>query len=88
MSIQPQADVPGEELVLLLRKLHVHLTGRGPGSGAVLLPVTGPSLVGGAVQQGQDIRGGAEENRQGAVLRPMNIEGIFQRRRQLAHNVR
>ena len=88
VSIQPQADVPGKELILLLGELRVHLTGRGPGGGAVLLPVTGPALVGGAVQQGQDISGGAEQDRQSAVLRPVDAERILQRRRQLLHDVR
>ena len=88
VGIQPQADVSGEELVLLLRKLRVHLTGRGPGGGAVFLTVSGPALVGGAVQQGQDISGGAEQNGQSAVLRPVDAERILQRRRQLSHDVR
>ena len=88
VGIQAQANVAGEELVLLLSKLRVHLAGRGPGGGAVFLALPCPALIGGAVEQSQDIRSRTGQNGQAAVLCPMNVKRVFQRCCQFSHDVR
>jgi len=59
-SVQPQADVPGEEFVFFLGEHGVDLLGCGPGGGAVFLPVSAAALVGGNVAQGGGVGGGAD----------------------------
>ena len=62
VGVQPQADIAGEELVLLLGEHGVDLPGRGPGGGAVLRALPPPALLRTPQGEGHDIDAGAAQD--------------------------
>ena len=58
VGVQAQADMAGQDLVLLLGEHGVDLPGRGPGGGAVLRPLTPPALLRVPQGEGHDIDAG------------------------------
>ena len=82
------ADIPGEQLVLLLSEHGVDLLGRGPGSGAVFLAVPRPALLVCVEADAHDVGPGAGQDGHEAVFRPLDAEGVFHRRRQVADDLR
>ena len=78
VSVQAQADVAGEELVLLLGEHGIDLFGGRPGSGAMFLSVPCPALPGLIQADAHDVEPGAGEDAHQAVLRPANPEGVLQ----------
>jgi hypothetical protein len=88
MGVQSQPDVLGKELVLLLAELRVDLLGRGPGGGAVFFAVPCPGLLVRIEAQPHDVCSGTGQNGHGAVFRPLDLERVFHRRRQVGDDVR
>ena len=88
MSVQPQADVAGEQLVLFLAELCVDLLGRGPGGGAMLLAVPRPALLIRIEADAHDIGPGAGQDGEQAVVGPLDAEGVFHSRCQPADDLR
>ena len=88
VGVQPQADVFGQQLVLLLREHGIDLPGRGPGGGAVFLAVTGPALLLGVEADAHDVGPGAGQDGHETVIRPLDAEGVFHGRRQVGDDVR
>ena len=72
-AVQSQADVAGEDFVLLLGELAVYLPGRVPGGGAVFLAVPGASTAGKVDSQPQYIEAGTNKNGRSALLRPTDF---------------
>ena len=88
VGIQPQTDIAGKEFIFLLTEFCVDFPRRGPDCGTMFLSLPRPALVSGTIKQRHDIHAGAGQDGQGAVGRPVNIQRIFQRLRQLCHNAR
>ena len=78
VGVQPQAHMPGEDLVLLLGEHGIDLLGGGPGGGAMLLAVPCPALPRLVEADAHDIDPGAGQNGRQAVLRPVDLEGVLQ----------
>ena len=88
VSIQVQADVLRQQLVLLLSEHGVDLPGGGPGCGAVFLAVPCPVPLGGKETDPRDVSSGAEQDGHQTVLGPVNAEGMIHSCRQVADDVR
>ena len=88
MCVQPQPDMAGQDLILLLAELCVDLLGGRPGSGAMLLTVPCPALLGLIQADAHDVEPGASQDGCEAVLCPANLEGVFQSFRQVGQNIR
>ena len=88
VGVQAQADLTGEDLVLLLGKHCIDLLGGCPGSGAVLCPIPCPALLRLIQADAHDVESGADQDGCEAVLCPANLEGVFQSFRQVGQNIR
>ena len=62
--------------------------GRGPGGGAVFLAVPRPALLVCVEADAHDVGPGAGQDGHEAVFRPLDAEGVFHRRRQVADDLR
>ena len=76
VGVQPQADVSGQQLVLLLAELGVDLLGCGPGRRAVFRAVPPAALLRAVQGQGHDIGAGADQDGQQALVCPAHHPGI------------
>ena len=88
VGIQPQTDVFGQQLVLLLSEHGVDLPGRGPSGGAVFLALPGPALLVGVEADPHDVGSGAEQDGHQTMLRPVDEKGVFHGRRQVGDDLR
>ena len=88
VGVQAQADLTGEDLVLLLGEHRIDLLGGCPGSGAVLCSTPCPALLRLIQADAHDVESGADQDGCEAVLCPANLEGVFQSFRQVAQNIR
>ena len=79
VSVQPQADMAGENLILFLAELRVDLFGRGPGGGTVLRSLPPPALLRAHQGEGHDIHAGAGQDGEEALVRPPHLQGILER---------
>ena len=79
VGIQPQADIAGQDLVLLLGEHGVDLPGRGPGGGAVLRPLTPAAVLRAPQGEGRDIDAGATQDGEETLVRPPHLQGILER---------
>ena len=79
VGIQPQADIAGQDLVLLLGEHGVDLPGRGPGGGAVLRPLTPAAVLRAPQGEGHDIDAGAAQDGEETLVRPPHLQGILER---------
>ena len=83
VGVQPQADVAGEELVLLLGEHGVDLPGRGPGGRAVFRALPHPALLRAQQREGHDVGAGTGQNGEETLVRPPHLQGILECRGQV-----
>ena len=88
VGIQPQADIFGQQLVLLLCEHGIDLTGGDPSGGAVFLAVSDPALLVGVKADPHDVRPGTGQDGHETVICPLDAEGVFHDRCQLGDDVR
>ena len=88
VGVQAQTDVTSEDLVLLLGEHRIDLLGGCPGSGAMLLTVPCPALLGSMQADAHDVEPGTDQDGRQAVLRPANPKGVLQGLRQAGQDIR
>ena len=88
MGVQPQPDMAGQDLILLLAELCVDLLGGAPHGGAVFLAVPRPAALRIIKAQAHDVGSCADENGQQALIRPLNLEWVLQCGGQVGDQVR
>ena len=76
VGVQSQADMAGEDLVLLLAEHGVDLFWGGPLGGAVFFPFPGAALLRRVDTDTHDVEPGAGQDGNQAVLHPDNLKGV------------
>ena len=88
VGIQPQPDMAGQDLILLLAKLRVDLLGGAPHGGAVFLAVPRPAALGVIDAQAHNVNAGTNQDGQQALVRPLDLERVLQRGGQVGEQIR
>ena len=88
MCVQPQPDMAGQDLILLLAELCVDLFGRAPHGRTMFLAVSCPSSLRVIQTQAHNVGASANEDGQQTLVRPLDLEWMLQRGSQLGQKLR
>ena len=88
MGVQPQPDMAGQDLILLLAELRIDLLGGTPLGGAVFLAIPGPAALRVTKAQAHDVDPRAGKNGQQTLIRPLNLEWVLQCGGQVGEQIR
>ena len=88
VGVQPQPDMAGQDLILLLAELRVDLFGRAPHGRTMFLAVSCPSSLRIIQTQTHNVGASANEDGQQTLVRPLDLEWMLQRGGQLGQQLR
>lgn len=88
VGVQPQPDMTGQDLILLLAELRVDLFGGAPHGRAVFLTIPRSAALRVVEAQAYDVGSRADENGQQALVRPLNQEWMLQCSSQVGEQIR